>query len=296
MLFDSILSIFGLKDVWKPLTARLPSGTNLLSELQRRRIRILVAEDNDINRQLVVSLLSKQGYQMEAVENGTQAIERLEAEHFDLVLMDIQMPELDGFDATRKIRMQPGPNQNIPIIALTAHAMAGDEERCLAAGMDGYLPKPLEPDTTFKLIDKLVRGDLREGELILPEPTETRGEPAAAMYQVAPIELENALPRFSHDMAFFTDLLGVFLESADDKIEELKDSAHEKKYETLAVRAHNLKGVAKNFSAVRLAAACEKLFDAANAPNHSGIEKLIKQVEDAINELERYQKALVEEN
>jgi PAS domain S-box-containing protein len=291
MLYDSILSIFDLKDTWKPLTARLPSGTSLLSELQRRRIRILVAEDNDINRQLVVSLLTKQGYQIEAVENGLQVVERLEDEHFDLVLMDVQMPEMDGFEATRKIRLTPGPNQSIPIIALTAHAMAGDEERCLASGMDGYLPKPLEPEATIKMIDKLARGDVREGEPVLSEEAEIPVEPETPVMET-PIELNNALPRFSHDMDFFTDLLGVFLESADEKIEELKDSAYDQSHKTLAVRAHNLKGVAKNFSATRLAIACDKLFEAANANHNPGIEKSIRQVEDAINELKQYHRSL----
>ncbi len=215
MLHDTILSVFGFKEEWKTLTARLPSGTTTLSELQRRRIRILIAEDNSINRELVVSMLSKQGYQLDAVENGKLAVERLEREHFDLVLMDVQMPEMDGLEATRRIRLSPGPNQRIPIIALTAHAMAGDEQRCMSAGMDGYLPKPLDPQVTAHMIDKLARGDIREGEPVRPEPakiTDALPPEPALPKNTDPVELENALPRFSHDMAFFTDLLGVFLE------------------------------------------------------------------------------------
>ena len=297
MLYDSILSIFGIKEEWKTLTARLPSGTTSLSELQRRRIRILVAEDNSINRELVVSMLTKQGYQLDAVENGKLAVERLEREHFDLVLMDIQMPELDGLEATRMIRLSPGPNQRIPIIALTAHAMAGDEQRCLSAGMDGYLPKPLDPQVTFRMIDKLARGDIREGEPVRPEPVQRSAAaptPSRPVVQnIDPVELENALPRFSHDMAFFTDLLGVFLDSSNEKVEEFKDTIYEKNYESLSILAHNLKGVAKNFSAMRLATACEKLFDAANVRSDSIIETQIKELEAAINELKAYHTTLM---
>ncbi|MCD4673418.1 MAG: response regulator [Anaerolineaceae bacterium] len=295
ILYDSIMSIFGLKEVWKPLTARLPSGTKVLSELQRRRIRILVAEDNHINRQLVVSMFTKQGYQLVAVENGKLAVERLEKEHFDLVLMDVQMPEMDGFDATRKIRLTPGPNQRIPIIALTAHAMAGDEQRCLAAGMDGYLPKPLDPEATFNLIDKLARGDIREGEPIRPEIMKPPSRPTPVKHSEEPVELEKALPRFSNDMSFFTDLLGVFLESTQEKLEEFKDSIYNKNYDILAVRAHNMHGVAKNFSATRLATASQKLFDAASAKQNTAIEGLVDQVEDAINELKAYHASLLKD-
>ncbi|MDX9863441.1 MAG: response regulator [Anaerolineaceae bacterium] len=297
MLYDTILGIFGLKQEWRTLTARLPAGTTTLSELQRRRIRIMIAEDNSINRELVVSMLAKQGYQVDAVENGKLAVERLEREHFDLVLMDVQMPEMDGLEATRRIRMSPGPNQRIPIIALTAHAMAGDEQRCLASGMDGYLPKPLDPQITFRMIDKLARGDIREGEPVRPEPA---NPPPASASQPAvpqntePVELENALPRFSHDMAFFTDLLGVFLESSNEKVEEFKDGIYAKNYENLSVLAHNLKGVAKNFSANRLAAACEKTFDAANARNDSIIENQVKEIENAISELKDYHASLMD--
>jgi len=211
--------------------------------------------------------------------------------------MDMQMPEIDGMDATRQIRLTPGPNQRIPIIALTAHAMAGDEQRCLSAGMDGYLPKPLEPQTTFRMIDKLARGDIREGEPIRPEPS----RPSAAaprpsqpvVVNTDPVELEKALPRFSHDMAFFTDLLGVFLETSNEKVEEFKDAIYEKDYEKLSVLAHNLKGVAKNFSAIRLADTCEKLYDAAIARHDSIIESQTSTLETSIDELRGYHSKLL---
>jgi CheY-like chemotaxis protein len=107
---------------------------------------ILLAEDNPVNQMLMMRLLSKRGYRVTIANNGREAVQALERQRFDLVLMDVQMPELDGFQATMEIReKQLGMPDRVPIIALTAHAMSGDRDRCLAAGMDGYLTKPINP-------------------------------------------------------------------------------------------------------------------------------------------------------
>jgi PAS domain S-box-containing protein len=112
----------------------------------RSSLRVLVVEDNLVNQRLAVRLLEKRGHHVAVAGNGRQALEALEKEHFDLVLMDLQMPEMDGFEATAAIRKMEGANDHrLPIVALTAHAMKGDREKCLAAGMDGYLSKPIRP-------------------------------------------------------------------------------------------------------------------------------------------------------
>ena len=134
-----------------PLAAqRKPLGS-------RHGVRILVAEDNVINQLLVVRMLEKRGYEVEVVSTGQAALAALERHLFDLVLMDVQMPDLDGFEATTAIRVQERETgAHLPIIALTAHAMSGDHERCLAAGMDGYLTKPLKADELEAAIDRLL--------------------------------------------------------------------------------------------------------------------------------------------
>jgi two-component system, sensor histidine kinase and response regulator len=109
-------------------------------------LRVLVAEDNPVNQRLIVRLLEKRGHRVALADNGRQALAALEKESFDLVLMDVQMPEMDGFEATRAIRMkEKNSGLHQTIIALTAHAMKGDREKCLAEGMDGYLTKPIRP-------------------------------------------------------------------------------------------------------------------------------------------------------
>lgn len=116
-------------------------------------VRILLAEDNAVNQKLALRLLSKHGFDVAAVTNGQQALDLLGTERFDLVLMDVQMPELDGLEATRRLRQREGAEGgHIPVIAMTAHAMMGDRERCLAAGMDGYITKPIQIDTLLAAI------------------------------------------------------------------------------------------------------------------------------------------------
>ena len=122
------------------------------------KIRILLAEDNLVNQKLAVALLEKANYSVEVVKNGVQAVDAIQEKEYSLVLMDIQMPEMDGFEATRIIRENEKELQHIPIIALTAHAMKGDRERCLEAGMDDYLSKPLAQKELYRLIEKWSKG------------------------------------------------------------------------------------------------------------------------------------------
>lgn len=127
-----------------------------IAERKKRNIRILLAEDNAINRKVALKILEKLGYRAEAVQDGREAIRELEKKPYDLVLMDIQMPELDGYEATHIIRssMSTVRNHKIPIIALTANTMKGDREKCLAAGMDDYLGKPIKPEELAQAIER----------------------------------------------------------------------------------------------------------------------------------------------
>ena len=127
-----------------------------------RRARILVAEDNRVNQLFVLTFLKKQGYHADAVANGAEAIVALQQLPYDLVLMDCQMPEMDGYEATRHIRTPASGvrNSSIPVVAMTANAMQGDRELCLAAGMDDYVTKPVRPDALIAALDRwLVTGD-----------------------------------------------------------------------------------------------------------------------------------------
>jgi len=130
------------------------AGPSLRSALPR--MRILLAEDNGVNRKVATALLEKWGHRVTAVNDGVQAVSAAATEPFDLVLMDMQMPEMDGLDATRSIRALPGAASRVPIIALTANAMRDDEMRCLGAGMDDYVSKPIEPDRLFAALARVL--------------------------------------------------------------------------------------------------------------------------------------------
>jgi CheY-like chemotaxis protein len=136
-------------------------------------LRVLVAEDNAVNQRLARRLLEKRGHQVVLAANGREALEAIEAHTFDLVLMDVQMPEVDGLEATAALRAkEAGQDTHLPVIALTAHAMKGDRERCLAAGMDAYLSKPIrhqELDDLLALYTKQSAMD-EVADPLLPKP------------------------------------------------------------------------------------------------------------------------------
>ena len=121
----------------------------------RGQLRILVVEDNRVNQLLAKKLLERMGYRISQAINGREAVNMVKDQVYDLILMDIQMPEMDGFDATRAIRLaEAGREQHLPIVAMTAHAMKGDQERCLASGMDNYITKPIKREQLENVIRK----------------------------------------------------------------------------------------------------------------------------------------------
>jgi CheY-like chemotaxis protein len=154
-LLDAILQAIGSKPQAVGPASR-PSNTDPLQQ-GPRGLRILLAEDNHVNQILAVRLLEKRGNHVQVAANGREALEKLKTADFDLVLMDVQMPVMGGFEAAAAVReMEKGTGKHIPIVALTAHAIKGDRERCLAAGMDGYIAKPIRPQELFELIEALI--------------------------------------------------------------------------------------------------------------------------------------------
>ena len=154
-LLNSILQVMGAES---PRSGQSSLVTRHSLREDRKVLRILLAEDNLVNQKLAARLLDKRGYAVEIAANGREALDKLTQRDFDLVLMDVQMPEMDGFEATAAIReMEKASGSHLPVVAMTAHAMKGDRERCLAAGMDGYVAKPIQAQELFGEIESLTQ-------------------------------------------------------------------------------------------------------------------------------------------
>jgi CheY-like chemotaxis protein len=152
-LLDAICRAFISSEIWAAQRQK-PAGP---PPKALPPLRILLAEDSLVNQKLAIALLQKHGHQVVLAGNGHEAVAAARQDGLDLILMDVQMPEMDGFEATRRIRDAELPSgRHVPIIAMTAHALKGDMERCLAAGMDGYVAKPVRAHELFEEMDRLV--------------------------------------------------------------------------------------------------------------------------------------------
>ncbi len=284
MLYESLVAVLGQKVEEPPkLVTR-----HLLSEQKRSGQRLLLAEDNAINQKLAVVLLQKAGYSVDTVENGRQAVERSQQEAYNAILMDVQMPELDGFEATGQIRKKElKSGKHTPIIAMTAHALVGDRERCLEAGMDDYVSKPLEPQFLLAVLDRWLQPNEEKLEMKAPS-----GFPSASSPDDKPVNLETALPRFDNDRQFFASMCSEFVASLPKRINEMQASLNTGDAVTLSRHGHSLKGVSSSFSAgpiTRLSAEIEML---GKSGDLSDMSTLIDQLE---TEIERLKEFLTEE-
>lgn len=201
-----------------------------------RGLRILLADDNPVNQTLARRMLEKAGHSVVVVGDGQEAVNAFAKEQFDTVLMDIQMPEMDGLAATAAIRdNQKGRGISVPIAAMTAHAMTGDRERCLAAGMDGYLAKPFKPEALHRLLDELVSGNLA--------PSVTESEPFSQVFNP-----EAALSRFEHDEELLDEVIDVFIETIPRLLARMQEAVASRDARAVQTTAHSLKGTISNLS------------------------------------------------
>ena len=218
-----------------------------------RRMRVLLAEDNVVNQKLACRILEKLGAEITVADNGEAAITALTAARYDVVLMDCQMPVLDGYEATRRIRRGDAgaAASTVPIIALTAHALTGDRDRCIAAGMNDYLTKPIDPHALRSCLEEL----LSIGSHRLPPMADVAApsDPASVLDEAA------LRGRIGDDAAFLEELLGVFVQTIDEHVVALLAAASRGEAPALAEYAHAIKGAAMNVDAPNLVHAAAAL-------------------------------------
>ncbi|MBN1824823.1 MAG: response regulator [Candidatus Eisenbacteria bacterium] len=227
--------------------------------------RVLLAEDHEINQTLARTLIERAGHTVRVASNGREALEFLERETFDLVLMDVQMPEMDGLAATAAIRADRR-FASLPVIAMTAHALPGDRERFLAAGMDDYLSKPIRPEDLRRVIARRGAPDAGGPDAGCAPPFS--GEPDAA----AVLDRQGALRRMEGDHEMFDRLLTLLLERSPERMEEIREAIERGDGVAAADRAHALKGAAAGLGAERLRQCAERLEGLGRAGDLSGAE------------------------
>jgi two-component system, sensor histidine kinase and response regulator len=246
-LFNAILQSLGAAhtDEWKAAATALPRRS-------ARPLDVLLAEDSPINQKLAVGLLERWGHRVTVVEDGRQAIEAVQQHRYEMVLMDVQMPEVDGLEATRSIRLweQQTGTPEVPIIAMTAHALQGDRDRCIAAGMDEYLTKPIRSDQMFQMVERFAV-DRLQAEGVPPDRPSGLAEPPASNgdgeFAAPPptdggcVDWAHALGVTGQDAELLRQIVEAFCEEGPQLLRRLEESRVQQDLTRLKRTAHTLK-------------------------------------------------------
>jgi two-component system, sensor histidine kinase and response regulator len=292
-LFDAIIMTMGLSSEESPAVV-----TRHRVYEERERFNILLAEDNLINQTLATKLLETRGHRVTLASNGLEALEAFEKGDFDLILMDIQMPEMDGFEATKAIRNLEGERrkekesttERIPIVAMTAHAMTGDREKCLAAGMDDYASKPIKPEALYSAISRVVRRPKSE-------ETQKRIQPSQGSKTFSPktFDLSSAMETVLGDEDLFREIAGMFIGSCSDYIARIREGVAGKDAGILEREAHSLKGAVGNFGAREAHEVASRLEKLGKEGKTATAEEELSKIERALNELTSEMKIVLQE-
>ncbi len=272
MLFDTIMQAFGEA---APETSRVvkrkEQEERALENIQGARV--LLVEDNEINQQVAREILEGAGLNVELAINGQEAVNAVKENNYDAVLMDVQMPVMDGYTATREIRNLKSEIRNVPIIAMTAHAMAGDEDKSLQAGMNGHVTKPIDPDQLFATLQKWIQPSEKRIQAPHPEVPVERPESDKAVAEedelpkdLPGFDLSDGLKRLQGNKRLYRKLLLNFATDYSGAANDIRIALDAEDFERTHSLVHNIKGLAGNLSATDLQAASVNL------------EKLVKSV------------------
>jgi CheY-like chemotaxis protein len=249
-----------LRAVGRPAPGEVTAEPEPPARRARRPLDVLLAEDNDINQVMVVNLLEKWGHRVVLARDGREALATLERQRFDVALMDVQMPEMDGFEVTAAVRQKErAGGGRLRIIATTAHAIQGDRERCLAAGMDAYLAKPVRPAELFAALEE---GDLR-----------------------AVLDRDGLLRYVDGDPELLQRVVGRFRKNGPALVSAARDAVARADAPALLFAAHKLKGALGALQAPRALAAAGRLEGLARANSLAGASAALIELEDAVEDL-----------
>jgi CheY-like chemotaxis protein/signal transduction histidine kinase/HPt (histidine-containing phosphotransfer) domain-containing protein len=242
-----------------------------------RKARILVAEDNIINQQLALAILGKMGLQADAVANGAEVIKALETIPYDLVLMDVQMPEMDGLEAARRIRNSQSAvrDHRIPIIAMTAKAMLGDREECLAAGMNDYLTKPIHRQALVDSLNRWLPDNTKNPIAIAACQSNTRD----TGFNKAVFDYDDLMERLSNDSELAATIMAIFIDDIPKRIGALKQAIMDRDCKRAELQAHSMKGAAGNIGTEEFRQCAGEIEEAARSGDFARVLSRIPMLE-----------------
>ncbi|PLA73455.1 hypothetical protein CYQ88_11100 [Hydrogenovibrio sp. SC-1] len=279
-LFDTILNVFGKESYIKNAAIENPQKEiKGLSEVQGAHI--LVVDDNEINQQVAEELLKQARFYVDVANNGKEALEMLESSHYDIVLMDIQMPVMDGYEAIQKIRLNQ-KYKTLPVLAMTANVMKEDQEKAIDAGMNDHIAKPINPNQLFDNLIKWIPHAKRE----LPQATYNTPQQGEVKLDIPGLDIEQGLARVAGNVDAYQKMLRKFVDNQGESIIKIRqgiEAGVEQK--ELVILAHTLKGVAGNIGATRLFEVTSKLEAALRQNSSQYPEELLVVSEVELNQL-----------
>lgn len=243
--------------------------------MEARKYKILLVDDDCLNQRMMSLVLSEGDYLYDKAFNGVEALEAIKSQKFDLILMDLQMPIMDGYEATKRIRAWEAGNGYIPIIALTAMIFDEDRQLCLAAGMDDCIVKPFDTAELYRIIDSYIEKAANPGM--------RQSEPGVKFEdENSLLDIDAALPRFGNDIQIYQEFLLEFLQSLPEKIGRFRGMFASGDFQSLSKDSHNLKGVAASLGAMKLSASAAKLNQQSRSGESNSIAETLEECDRAI--------------
>ncbi|MBI5674765.1 MAG: response regulator [Nitrospirae bacterium] len=308
LLIETIMAVLSGKEVDGRDSSHKIVTSHTLRDTKYQSVTILLAEDNPVNQKVAQKILTKAGYQVDIVGNGRRALEAIDEKKYDIVLMDIQMPEMDGIQTTKEIRLREKHDKHTTIIAMTAHALKGDYERCIEAGMDDYLSKPIEPQEMLEKISKWVKSRIinqqpitakknaakTEAGLKTVSSSEADKKPEAILTQQdntaegSPVDIKSAMARFGDDKDFFKEMVHEFLSYVPAQIKAIEEAVASGDADAVQKNAHSIKGAAGNLSSTRVQSLALTIEHKGRDKDISGLTDIIDKLRSEISALNKF--------
>jgi CheY-like chemotaxis protein len=275
-LFAAIMNALGLEN-----TDKADLVTRHTIQQSKRSLRVLLAEDNSINQTLATRLLQKFGHKVEVAGNGLIAVEKWQSGSYDLILMDVDMPELNGYGATAQIRtLEQESGKRIPIIGLTAHAMQGAREECIAHGMDGYLTKPIDTEALWVELE-----GVKTTEVDLVEPDTIIKSAHSVQYT---FDLPRVMELMANDRDLFKEMIRIYLEDSPKYLARLGEAIANDDAEQIRYGAHTIKGMMSVFAVDAISDIAQRIEEQSGADHRADYQALVSALQWLGSELNKH--------